>query len=178
LGAAGIVLVPASGISSVRGTGSLIVGINELFRDGLGAVGARNSARFESAMSGRQRALRLLYFSTTICILIVGLCALRIQNWFWTGLAMVGVVTMLQNLRRPIYVSALNDVSNKPLRATILSIDNQAISIVTAILMPIMGLAADHWGLWTICIFSTAILGIGVFSQSRKQPVSESLSAN
>lgn len=47
LGAAGIALVPASGIASVRGVGSLIVGANELFRGGLGAVGARNSSRFQ-----------------------------------------------------------------------------------------------------------------------------------
>jgi MFS family permease len=162
LGAAGISVLPASGIDSVRGTGALVVGANELFRDGLGAVGARKSAKFESAVGNRSRALRLLSWSTTVAILIVGLCAFRVGSWFWPGLAVVGVVTLLQNLRRPIYVTALNDVSNKPLRATILSIDNQAVSFGTAILMPILGLAADRWGLWTICAFSTITLVVGI----------------
>lgn len=179
LGAAGIAMVPASSIESVRGTGSLIVGANELFCDGLGAVGARNGARFELAVGSQSRAIRLIYWATAICFVLIGVCAVRVQSFFWVGLVFVGVVTLLQNLRRPIYVSALNDVANKPLRATILSIDNQAIAFMTAVLMPVMGLAADRWGLWTICVASTLILAIGVASRGReieRQAVVESKS--
>jgi predicted MFS family arabinose efflux permease len=167
LGAAGITMVSPSNIDSIRGSGALIVGANELFCDGLGAVGARSSAKFESTIGDRTRANRVLYWATAICIVIVAGCALSIEKLFWPGLMIIGIITMLQNVRRPIYVSALNDVANKPLRATILSIDNQAIALTTAILMPLMGLAADHWGLWTICIFSAAIFAIP--SRSRRE---------
>lgn len=65
---------------------------------------------------------------------------------------------MLQDLRRPIYVSFLNTVSNKPLWATLLSIDNQATSFSTALLMPLMGLAADRWGLWIIGVLCCLLM--------------------
>jgi len=52
----------------------------------------------------------------------------------------------------------LNTVSNKPLRATILSIDNQATSFATALLMPLMGWAADRWGLWIIGVLCFALM--------------------
>jgi MFS family permease len=158
LGVAGIALVPASGVESVRGAGSLIVGANELFRDGLGAIGARGSAQFERRMGSRKRALQVLYVATAVFILLVGLAARDVKFLFWPGLVAIGVVTMLQNLRRPIYVSFLNTVSNKPLRVTILSIDNQAISFATAILMPLMGMAADRWGLWAIGALCCALM--------------------
>jgi hypothetical protein len=86
------------------------------------------------------------------------MAALDVEQWFWPGLIAVGIVTTLQNLRRPIYVSFLNTVSNKPLRATILSIDNQATSFATAILLPLMGLAADRWGLWIIGVLCCALM--------------------
>jgi MFS family permease len=158
LDAAGIALVPTSGVASVRGTGALVVGGNELFRDGLGAIGARGSADFERVVNGQERALQLLYVATGLVILLVGLSAIDVGAWFWPGLVGVGLVTMLQNLRRPIYVSYLNTVSNKPLRATILSIDNQATSFATALLMPLMGLAADRWGLWIIGVLCCALM--------------------
>ena len=75
LGAAGISFVPASGVNSVRGTGSLIVGANELFCDGLGAVGANSSAKFESAAGNSARAIRWLYWATTVCFVLVGFCS-------------------------------------------------------------------------------------------------------
>ena len=150
LGAAGITIVAPTGLESVRGAGALIVGANELFCDGLGAVGARSGARFEKSTGDGRRAMRLIYWLTVVAILAVALCAVRIDSWFWPGLAIVGLITLLQNLRRPIYVSVLNDVANKPLRATILSIDNQATALATFLLMPAMGFMADRWGLWTI----------------------------
>ncbi len=172
LGAVGIPLVPASGVDSVRGAGALVVGGNELFRDSLGAIGARGSVRFERQVASRETALRLLFVVTAVVILLVGMAALDVEQWFWPGLIAVGVVTMLQNLRRPIYVSFLNTVSNKPLRATILSIDNQATSFATAILMPLMGLAADRWGLWIIGVLCCALMlpELALRSRRRQSP--------
>ncbi len=162
LGALGIPVVAAAGASATSGAGSLVVGFNELFRDGLGAVGARGSARFEQAVADRRRALVLVYVVTTAIVLTMALFALDVEAWFVPGLVAIGLVTMLQNLRRPMYVSQLNDVSNKPLRATILSIDNQAISFAVAVLMPVLGLAADRWGLGSIAAISAALLGLGL----------------
>ncbi|HEX5472289.1 MAG TPA: MFS transporter [Lacipirellulaceae bacterium] len=178
LGAAGISIISPSGVDSVRGTGALIVGANELFCDGLGAVGARNSAKLESKVGNRLRAIRWIVWATLLCTVLVGLCALRVESWFWPGLVIIGLITLLQNIRRPIYVSALNDVANKPLRATILSIDNQATALATAILMPVMGLAADRWGLWTICAFSAVILASGIACRHREHEAYDALSTS
>lgn len=177
LSSAGISIVAPTGVESVRGSGALIVGANELFCDGLGAVGARSSVKFEAAAGNRGRAMRLLYWLTAACIVVAALCALKISAWFWPGLVVIGLITMLQNVRRPIYVSALNDVANKPLRATILSIDNQATALGTAALMPLMGFLADRWGLWTICAISASIFLLGIAPREHVVE-SESLSTN
>lgn len=162
LGALGIPVVAGAGATATSGTGSLAVGINELFRDGLGAVGARGSARLERAVANRRRALVLVYLVTAGLVLTMALFALDVEAWLLPGLAAIGLITMLQNLRRPMYVSELNDAANKPLRATILSIDNQAISFSVAVLMPLLGLAADRWGLWSICAISSALMALGL----------------
>ena len=170
----GIPLASVDASSASRTGGSLVVGVNELFRDGLGAVGARNSPRFERKLANRRRAMWLIYLLTAAVILLVGLSALDVQELFFPGLFAIGIVTLLQNLRRPIFVSELNHLSNKPLRATILSIDNQATSFCTALLMPLMGLAADHWGLWSICVLCTALMTFGFafrISQSGMQDI-------
>lgn len=65
---------------------------------------------------------------------------------------------MLQNVRRPVDVSFLNTLSTKPLRATILSVDNQVTSFPTVLLMPLMVLAADRWGLGIIGVLCRLLM--------------------
>ena len=154
-----------SGGAGGRSVGSLVVGVNELFRDGLGAVGARSSVPCEQRLPSRRHALRAIHLATVLVILALTLAALQVERWFIIGLVLVGLVTFLQNVRRPIFVSTLNEIVNKPLRATILSIDNQATSVAAAASMPIAGFAADHWGLWTTCAISGLVMLTGLVRQ-------------
>ncbi|QDU58971.1 MFS transporter [Aeoliella mucimassa] len=163
--------LPIGGVDAAakRGTGSLLVGVNELFRDSLGAVGAKNSARAERRFADRRSVLRIIYLLTTVAVAVLTLAAVDASRFslVLVGLATVGALTFLQNLRRPIFVSELNEVANKPLRATILSIDSQARSFMVAAQLPLLGLAADHWGLWTVGAITGVLMLVGALFYSR-----------
>lgn len=161
LSAAGFALPSASG-GSGRTTGSILVGVNELFRDTLGAIGANNSGRAERRFRSRISGLNLIYLATTIVVGVLALTAVLPGKLLLVGLCAIGAATFLQNLRRPMFVSQLDEVANRPLRATVLSIDSQVRSLAVAVQLPLMGLAADAWGLWTVASLSAVVMLAGL----------------
>lgn len=154
---AGFALPPVSGDGG-RSVGSVLVGVNELFRDGIGAIGARRSGRAERNFRSRARALYVIFLSTTLVVGLLAITAVNPGPWLVVGLCAIGAATYLQNLRRPMFVSQLDEVANKSLRATILSIDSQTRSLLVAFQLPLMGLTADTWGLWTVATVSAACM--------------------
>ena len=167
LGAVGLPLTSAGSESAKHAPGSLVVGANELFRDGLGAVGANNSARVERRLTSRTGGLVVIYLLTTATLVVMTLAPVYPSKLLLLGLAAVGLLTLLQNIRRPMFVSELNEVANKPLRATVLSIESQARSFLVALQMPLMGMAADAWGLWTVCAIAAVLMLFGLPSLKR-----------
>jgi len=144
--------------------GSLMVGINELLRDTCGAFGASKSHRFERHFANRDDALLLIYRSTTLTTIGLAATAFHPGTLLPVGVLAIGGITFLQNLRRPIFVSRLNELVEKPWRATTLSVESQARSLAVAIQLPAMGLAADAWGLWSVAALSSVILIVGASS--------------
>lgn len=161
LSGAGFALPSANG-GSGRSIGSVLVGVNELFRDTLGAIGANCSGRAERRFRSRTAGLNLIYLATAIVFGVLTLAAIFPASLLLVGLGAIGAATCLQNLRRPMFVSQLDEVANRPLRATILSIDSQARSLVVAVQLPLMGLAADAWGLWTVASLSALLMLAGL----------------
>ena len=144
----------------IVGAGALWVGLNESVRDGLGGVGAWFSPAFERHSGGTAPALRRAYVFFLPLSMAVGLC--YYQGWMLAGLGMLVLVTMLQNARRPIFVSAFNRVMDKPQRATTLSIESQSRSLGVAVLLPLMGMIADQRGIGAVFLIISAILAAGL----------------
>ena len=101
--------------------------------------------------------------SYRLCLILslsLGLC--YYQGWMLGGLGVLALLTMLQNTRRPMFVSAFSRVMDSPQRATTLSVESQSRSLVTAALLPLMGVLADHLGLGAVFLAISAILAAGL----------------
>ncbi len=140
----------------VLGSGAIWIGVIEFARDQLGAVSALASGRVETAIGDRQRALGLAY--AVLVFSVVGIGAASHAALLWPGIALLIAMTMLQNLRRPIFVSAFNEVMDKPQRATSLSLESLARTVTVAGLLPITGWFADSYGLWSVFVVICGVL--------------------
>jgi len=150
------------------GAGALWVGTNEAVRNGLGGIGAWLSPRAERRSGGSIPALRDSYRLCFVLSLLVGLC--YYQGWMLGGLGVLALLTMLQNVRRPLFVSAFNRVMDRSQRATTLSIESQSRSLLTAVLLPLMGVLADHLGLGAVFVAISALLGVGLLIRLGGKP--------
>ena len=94
--------------------------------------------------------------------------------WFdLRAVAIVGFVAlfMLQNAWRPILISRFDSAGDERQAATLLSVENQAKSLATMLLAPLMGLGVDMArgaklggadGFWPVAAIG-AIVGLGFF---------------
>lgn len=144
----------------ILGAGALWVGFNELVREGLGGAGAWMSPAFERRVGGAGPALHRAYALAVALSVGVGLS--YVHGWLLAGLVLLVAVTVLQNLRRPIFVAAFNRVMDRPNRATTLSIESQSRSLAVAVLLPVTGFAADRWGLGSVFPVISVLLMIGL----------------
>ncbi|TDI12215.1 MAG: MFS transporter [Acidobacteria bacterium] len=152
----------------IMGAGALWVGANEAVRDGLGGLGAWLSPTIERSSGGGIPALRRSYRLCLVLSLSLGLC--YYQGWLLGGLAVLALLTMLQNARRPLFISAFNRVMDRPQRATTLSIESQSRSLATAALLPLMGVLADHLSLGAVFLAVSAILAAGLLIPLKRGP--------
>jgi hypothetical protein len=143
----------------VLGAGAIWIGVTEFARDQLGAFAALSSARVEARLQGGERGLRLAYAIVVACAVGIGVASLA--DALLVGIALVIVVTALQNLRRPIFVSSFNRVMDKPQRATALSLESLCRTVLVSILLPVTGAFADQFGLWSVFIMIFAVLVLG-----------------
>jgi len=143
----------------IVGTGALWVGMNELVRNSLGGLGAAFSTTLEKGAGGGARALRVAY---GLCFLLsIAVCICVLGGSMLLGLAIFIILTMLQNVRRPIFLSMFNQFMDKPQRATTLSIESQSRSLLIAALLPISGWAADRYGLIAFFTITSGMLALG-----------------
>jgi hypothetical protein len=145
---------------AILGAGALWVGINEAVRDGLGGMGAWLSPAFERRAGGGAAALQRAYRLALLFSVGVGVC--YHLGWMLAGLAVLVLLTILQNARRPCFVSVFNRLMDPPQRATSLSIESQARSLLAAVLLPVTGLAADSLGLGVAFALIAATLAVGL----------------
>jgi hypothetical protein len=151
----------------ILGTGALWVGVNQLVNEGVGSAGAWFAPDFERRSGGTGAALRRAYLACVALSLAVGVC--RLRGWMIAGLVALVGVTLVQNLRRPVFVGAFNRLMDKPHRATSLSIESQARSLFAAGMLPVTGLVADRWGLDAVFPMISAVLVLGLLARPRER---------
>ncbi len=123
---------------------ALIVGLFYFVIYLLTAWMSRRSDDFKNIFNNYQSPMNLTLltgFGTGVLIGIVFLTG-------WYALAIVGFVfiMMVENLRKPIGVSMIAELSHDDAMATVLSLTSQVKSVFAAIIAPLIGLAADKYG--------------------------------
>jgi len=132
-------------VAVVGGIGAVLIGLYYLVQDGLGGISSRLAPRTEGLAGGGKRASAAIH--ATAATVVFGVAGSLLENWILAGILGFLVLAILQNLRRPIFVSRFNEVMDKPQRAATLSVESQARSLAFAILAPATGWVADAHGL-------------------------------
>jgi len=135
-----------AGDGVMQRSGALWIGLFEWIRESLGGVAARSSRRFERSQGSADRVLDVCYGTAAVLGLIAAGCFALWNDWLVVAAIDFVLLTALQNVRRPVFVSALNAEMEKSMRATILSLESVAKSIVLAVMLPLVGVLADRYG--------------------------------
>lgn len=130
----------------------------------LAAAASRNAHRFVSHSGNLDRAAgrlwggELLVFLLLLPGMIFGQYAIMIAGFI--------ALHVLQNFWRPILISRFDEHSSEAAGATVLSIENQAKTVATMVLAPLLGLAVDlaktagtSGGFWPIGLTGLLIAG-------------------
>ncbi|MHC4441975.1 MAG: MFS transporter [Planctomycetota bacterium] len=137
---------------------ALLVGLVYSILYLLSAFSSRMADRLSRIQGGEDKTCKLL-------ILVHGLLFMLLLPSLYYGyhliaiLAFVGLA-MLQNIWRPVFLARMDQNTDNAMGATILSAESQAKSLFTMITAPILGLAVDHWGLWSVGSFGLLVVGI------------------
>ena len=138
---------------------ALLVGLVYFVLYIFSSVASRRSQVFADRFGGYERASNVLWIADGV--VFVAAAALLIAGRDMTAIAALAFVVIVQNTWRPIVMSRIDEVTDAAVGATVLSIDSQAGSLYMFFLAPLVGLAADHWGLWPIAVFG-AVFSFGI----------------
>jgi len=107
----------------------------------ISAYASRNSHRLSRYAGGEERGSSLLW--KVILILYIGLIPLLFFEYYYIAVIGFILLSLIQNLWRPILVSRFDAYATEEKGATVLSIESQAKSVSTMIIAPILGFAVD-----------------------------------
>ena len=144
---------------------ALLIGIVYFVLYIASSLASRKSQVFSDKYGGHEKSSKILWiidgflFGIAAFLLLAGRDTLSI--------AALALVVIIQNTWRPIMMSRIDTVSDAAVGATILSIDSQAGSLYLVLAAPLIGLAADHWGLWSLAVFGALFsFGFALFKQA------------
>ncbi len=154
---------------------ALLVGGVYCFLNLTAGISSRQAYRFGNRCGGNEAAARVLWLGALLCYgaLAPGLAL----QWLAPAIVAFFLVHVIQNLWLPALVSRLNAVSEPSLAATTLSIDSQAKSLYAAVTAPLLGLAVDHLGLWTVGV-PGAVVALIVLAAGKKRAADRDQSAD
>ena len=102
--------------------------------------------------AGKFQSLFNNYYNPMNLTLIMGLAAgvvsglVYLSGWYRIAVTAFVVILLIENLRKPIAVSAITELTNDSAMATVLSLASQTASLFAAIIAPIIGFVAGKYG--------------------------------
>ena len=132
-------------IAVIGGLGGLAIGVYFLVQDVFAGFCATQGKRVKKRVQGVLPAATWIYAAGTIAIVVVA--AMLWMQWRWAGLPALLLLVGLQNLRRPLFIAALDKFMDKYQRATTISVETLARCVAYAITVVVSGYLADAVGL-------------------------------
>jgi len=133
---------------------AIFIGIIYFFIYLLTSFSSRNSGKFSHRFSKLMIPLNLT--------IIIGLAFGFLSGLFYElhlpllAVIFYVVIYIVENLRKPAGVAYITEVIDKDILATVLSAESQAHTLISALLAPLIGFLADHFGI------GYAIMGISL----------------
>ncbi len=124
----------------------------------LSAVSARQAHRLRDLGGGAERANRGLWAVSAIAYL--ALAATLTAGWSAPAITLFVLCAVLLNVWLPIFLERLDEVTEREVGATLLSVDSQARSVYVMLLAPVLGWAVDAWGLWPVGAVGALAAGV------------------
>lgn len=126
----------------------------------LAALASRNANRFMRLERGR---VPYLWIAVALVGGLIALgSALRAKMAGAIGIAVLGFVllTLLENVWRPLFMDRLDDVSDSSYGSAVLSVEAQFQSLGIMVCAPLVGKMADRWGLPGVGFFVIALASV------------------
>ncbi|UCB42005.1 MAG: MFS transporter [Dehalococcoidales bacterium] len=158
------------------GRGAIMIGVVFVVLNLLSAYASRSSHRLASYAGGEEGGSRLLW--KVVSVLYLALIPLLVFEYYYAAIIGFIVLSLIQNLWRPILVSRFDAFASETQGATILSIESQAKSVATMIVAPILGVAVDFirsqgesWGgeFWPVATIAAVISLIILFTPLKEK---------
>ena len=145
-------------LTVIGGIGAILIGAYYLVHDAVGGLASATASRLERKLGPH----RLLMFQALGVALILAVAACLLFGWFVAGALGFIALALLQNARRPMFVTSLNELMDKAQRTTTLSLESQGRSLAYAIAAPLTGWAADIWGLHVALATIAGVMAFGL----------------
>jgi len=150
---------------------AVITGITYFITYLITALLSRNSGRFVNYFKSETRPMNFTLLATILTLLVTGL-AFSVGQYIIAIFGFI-IVLSIENLRKPIGVAMVADLSDEKAMATVLSASSQAKSILAAVIAPLLGWMADLTGPGMGIVITAIILTlfIPLYWLSGKKPI-------
>lgn len=135
---------------------ALAVGILYFFIYLLTAYTSRHSGRFKALYRNYAKPMNLTLTAGLVAGIISGI--FYSVNFSWVAIIIFILILLIENLRKPIGVSYVAELSHDDAMATALSVQSQSQSLFAALIAPLIGFTAQYAGVGIGIAITTAIL--------------------
>ncbi len=135
---------------------TIIVGFVYTIMYILTAIASKFSGKFTSLFRHLQKPMNYTILTGFIFGITIGLCYI-LDNYYLSVIGFFAIM-IIENLRKPVGISLIADLSNNKSMATSLSVTSQAKSIFAAIIAPVIGWIADIYSPGTGVLFISILL--------------------
>ena len=152
----------ALGLEILGGLGALVVGVYMTVSGVLAGSASLLSTRILAWFEAAPKALFTVHLAAAMVVSAASISFYWGQAWI--GLALMVGLAALQNARRPIFVTAIDDEMDPHYRATTLSVESQGRSWLYAGASVAIGWVADTWSLAGAFAAMASLLWVAVWA--------------
>jgi hypothetical protein len=134
----------------------------------LSSYSSRSAAAFSKKFKSMTTAINSTFLAGAVLLLIAGWAS-------WQQLSLLSILVFVglhigQNLRKPLNVANISDQIERKMMASGLSIESQTVTLLTAILAPLLGGLADALGIGAaLAVLGVLMLAMAMFAQVKGQ---------